>query len=47
VSAPYPLESDCRDEAFEADGTPRPLYRELLEELGQRDLAELQGRVEA
>jgi uncharacterized circularly permuted ATP-grasp superfamily protein len=48
VSAPsYAPEPDCIDEAYEPDGTPRPLYAELLEELGTRDLAELQGRVEA
>lgn len=43
----YSPEPDCRDEAFTPDGETRPLYRELLEELGGRDLAALQGRVEA
>ncbi len=43
----YSPEPDCRDEAYEADGEPRPLYRELLEELGRRDLAGLQERVDA
>ncbi|HVD39108.1 MAG TPA: circularly permuted type 2 ATP-grasp protein [Solirubrobacterales bacterium] len=43
----YPSEADCRDEAFTADGEPRPLYRELLEELAGRDLGELRERVEA
>lgn len=48
MSAPsYPPEPDCLDEAYEPDGTPRPLYAGLLEELGRRDLAELRGRVEA
>jgi len=48
VSAPaYPLERDCLDEAFEHDGSPRPLYRELLEELAQQGPAELHQRVEA
>jgi uncharacterized circularly permuted ATP-grasp superfamily protein len=48
VSAPsYSPEPDCLDEAYEPDGTPRPLYAGLLEELGRRDLAELQGQVEA
>jgi uncharacterized circularly permuted ATP-grasp superfamily protein len=48
VSAPsYSPEPDCLDEAYEPDGTPRPLYAGLLEELGRRDLAELRGRVEA
>jgi uncharacterized circularly permuted ATP-grasp superfamily protein len=48
VSAPaYPAEPDCFDEAFEPDGEPRPLYAELLGELGLQDLAELRGRVEA
>ena len=43
----YPLEEDCLDEAFGPDGSPRPLYRELLEELAGRDLAELHDRVGA
>ena len=43
----YPLEPDCLDEAFAPDGSPRPLYRELLEGLAQRDLAELHDRIEA
>ena len=48
MSAPdYSLEPDCLDEAFDPDGSPRPLYRELLEELAGRDLAELRDRVEA
>lgn len=42
----YPLEPDCVDEAFAPDGEPRPLYAELLEELGRRDLKELRERVE-
>jgi uncharacterized circularly permuted ATP-grasp superfamily protein len=47
VSAPaYPLEADCADEAYDADGRPRALYAELLEELGRSDLAELRRRVE-
>ncbi len=44
---PYSPEPNCADEAFEPDGEPRPLYRELLEELARRDLGELHGRVEA
>ena len=44
---PYSPEPDCVDEAYEPDGAPRPLYGELLEELGQRDLTELQERVDA
>jgi uncharacterized circularly permuted ATP-grasp superfamily protein len=48
VSAPsYSPESDCVDEAYDSAGEPRPLYAELLEELAQRDLKELRGRVEA
>jgi uncharacterized circularly permuted ATP-grasp superfamily protein len=48
VSAPaYSPEADCADEAYDADGRPRPLYVELLEELGRGDLAELRRRVEA
>jgi uncharacterized circularly permuted ATP-grasp superfamily protein len=48
VSLPlYSPEPDCADEAFGRDGEPRPLYRELLEELGRRDLGDLQERVEA
>ncbi len=43
----YSTEPDCTDEGFQADGTPRPLYADLLEELGRRDLAELQDRVDA
>lgn len=47
MSAPaYSPEPDCTDEAYEADGTPRPLYAELLEELGRRDLTEMHARVE-
>lgn len=46
-AAPYPLEPDCADEAFAADGEPRPLYAELLEELARQDLKQLRGRVEA
>jgi len=48
VNAPaYPLEPDCVDEAFAADGEPRPLYAELLEELAGQDLKQLRERVEA
>ncbi|MDQ2630456.1 MAG: circularly permuted type 2 ATP-grasp protein [Actinomycetota bacterium] len=48
MSAPgYSPDPDCRDEAFEPDGTPRPLYAELLEELARRDLKQLRERVEA
>lgn len=43
----YPLEPDCLDEAFEPDGTPRPLYAELLDELERRDLKQLREQVEA
>lgn len=41
----YSLEPDCVDEAYDAEGRPRPLYAELLEELGRRDLGELRERV--
>jgi len=48
VSAPdYSQEPDCVDEAYAAEGAPRPLYLELLEELGRRDLAHLRERIEA
>ncbi|HKO36901.1 MAG TPA: circularly permuted type 2 ATP-grasp protein [Solirubrobacterales bacterium] len=48
MNAPtYPLEPDCVDEAFAADGEPRPLYAELLGELAGRDLRQLRERVEA
>jgi len=48
VTAPaYSPEPDCLDEAFDPGGSPRPLYAELLEELGRRDLGELRKRVEA
>lgn len=43
----YPLEEDCLDEAFGPDGSPLPLYREVLEEIAGRDLAGLHDRVEA
>jgi uncharacterized circularly permuted ATP-grasp superfamily protein len=43
----YPLEPDCFDEAFDADGVPRPHYAPLLEALERRGLAELRERVEA
>jgi uncharacterized circularly permuted ATP-grasp superfamily protein len=47
VNAPgYSLEPDCVDEAFAADGEPRPLYAELLEELARQDLRQLRERVE-
>jgi uncharacterized circularly permuted ATP-grasp superfamily protein len=48
VSAPaYSPEPDCRDEAYDADGEPRPLYAGLLEELDRVELKELRERVEA
>jgi uncharacterized circularly permuted ATP-grasp superfamily protein len=48
VSAPaYSPEADCRDEAYGADGVPRPLYAGLLEELGRGALKELRERIEA
>jgi uncharacterized circularly permuted ATP-grasp superfamily protein len=48
VSTPaYRLEPDCIDEGFQPDGSPRPLYRELLEELAREDLDGLQDRIEA
>ncbi len=44
----YPLEDDgFYDEAFEAQGTPRAHYRELLTLLGGLDLAGLAGAVTA
>jgi carboxylate-amine ligase len=43
----YPLEPDCLDEAYDADGAPRPPYAPLLEALAGQDLAQLRGRVEA
>ena len=45
-ASPYSPEPHCEDEAYERDGEPRPLYRELLEELAGRDLGELQERIE-
>jgi uncharacterized circularly permuted ATP-grasp superfamily protein len=48
VSAPsYSPEPDCADEAYDSAGEPRPLYRDLLDELERRDLKELRERVEA
>jgi carboxylate-amine ligase len=41
------LEPDCFDEAFDADGTPRPHYAPLLNALAETDLQELRERVEA
>jgi uncharacterized circularly permuted ATP-grasp superfamily protein len=42
----YPLEPDCFDEAFDADGAPRRHYAQLLQALAGRDLAELRERVD-
>jgi uncharacterized circularly permuted ATP-grasp superfamily protein len=48
VSAPaYTCDPECRDEAYTPEGEPRPLYAELLEELGKQDLKQLRERVEA
>jgi carboxylate-amine ligase len=48
VSSPaYSPEADCRDEAYGADGEPRPLYAELLGELAGRDLGQLREQVDA
>lgn len=44
---PYSPEPDCGDEAYDAEGRPRPLYAGLLAELGERDLAALRKRVGA
>jgi uncharacterized circularly permuted ATP-grasp superfamily protein len=44
--ARYQLETDCFDEAFDSDGTPRPHYAPLLETLAEGDLKELRERVE-
>lgn len=47
MSAPaYSPETGCFDEAFDANGEPRPHYAELLEAVGREDLAELRERVE-
>jgi uncharacterized circularly permuted ATP-grasp superfamily protein len=45
--AGYEPESGCFDEAFDADGLPRPHYEPLLEALEQGDLKGLRRRVEA
>jgi uncharacterized circularly permuted ATP-grasp superfamily protein len=48
VSAPaYSPEADCRDEAYDAGGEPRPLYAKLLCELAGSDLGQLRERVDA
>ena len=48
MSAPaYSPETDCFDEAFAAEGEPRPHYAPLLEALGEQDLRELRERVGA
>jgi uncharacterized circularly permuted ATP-grasp superfamily protein len=43
----YPLEPGCFDEGFAADGTPRPLYAALLEELARQELDGLRERVQS
>jgi uncharacterized circularly permuted ATP-grasp superfamily protein len=40
----YPLEPDCFDEAFEAEGTPRAHYAPLLEALEGQNLRQLRER---
>jgi uncharacterized circularly permuted ATP-grasp superfamily protein len=48
VSAPaYSPDPDCFDEAYTAEGGPRPQYAALLEALGEQDLKGLRERVEA
>jgi len=42
----YPVDSGVFDEAFEADGSPRPLYAELIGRLDLEHLAGLQGQVQ-
>lgn len=44
---PYSPEPDCADEAYTSEGEARPLYADLLGELGERDLGGLRERVEA
>ncbi|HWC47766.1 MAG TPA: circularly permuted type 2 ATP-grasp protein [Solirubrobacterales bacterium] len=44
--ASYALEPDCFDEAFDADGVPRPHYAPLVEALEAGSLKELSQRVE-
>jgi len=46
TASAYPLEPDCFDEAYDADGTPRPHYAQLLQTLAGRDLAELRERID-
>ena len=49
-SEDYPLEDECRDEAFAPDGTVRPAYAALLGALAEQDLdglsEEVRNRVE-
>jgi uncharacterized circularly permuted ATP-grasp superfamily protein len=48
VNAPgYSPESDCFDEAFDSDGTPRRHYEPLLAALEREDLKGLRERVQA
>ena len=48
MSAPaYSPDPDCFDEAYTAEGEPRPHYGALLEALGEQDLKGLRERVEA
>lgn len=42
----YPVDPGVFDEAFEADGSARPLYADLLGRLDPDHLAELQGKVQ-
>ncbi len=48
MSAPaYSPDPDCFDEAYTAEGEPRPHYAELLEALDEQDLKGLRERIEA
>lgn len=45
--APYELEPDCFDEAFDSEGSPRAPYAPLLRALDEQDLKGLREAVEA
>lgn len=42
----YPVDAGVFDEAFEADGTPRAIYADLMDRLDPAHLAELTGSVQ-
>jgi uncharacterized circularly permuted ATP-grasp superfamily protein len=45
--AEYPLEAGCFDEALAADGSPRPVYRNVLDALARQEPDPLRERVQS